>query len=184
MYEVEIKVEITEEERNSLVKSFFEKGVLSKGVKHQNNYYIEANKSPFGGYDIKRMRDEDGTYIFTEKISEIVDGKVAKKENEHEVSKEEFEKVISGTPVIMKIVKDRESFETTYQDTDLSITIDSTKFDHSPMLRHFLEAEVIVKNKEEIHDIKELIENFLKEILGKDEIVEAPGMFAMAFEKK
>jgi len=51
-------------------------------------------------------------------------------------------------------------------------------------VRYFLEAKVDVKDKNDAMKTKNLIQSFLQEVLQRPEIVEAPGMFAMAFEKK
>lgn len=47
-----------------------------------------------------------------------------------------------------------------------------------------MEAEIDVDDKNKTKSTKDLINDFLKDILGKDEVIEAPGMFKMAFEKE
>ena len=183
MYEVEIKVELTQSERSDLVESFKEKGFLFEGVTTQYDYYVEAVESQYGGFDLKRYRDEDGKYIYTEKITELIQGEPTRKENEHEVSKEEFESKIKAFPDALKIKKDREWFSAMYKGVEISTIIDSVKFDHSPSMRYFIEAEIGVEDKNDVPKNKELIREFLKEILGKPHITEAWGMFSMAFKK-
>lgn len=184
MYEVELKVELTETERQRLISQFKDRNFASEGVTPQHDYYIQADKSPYDGYDLKRYRNEDGTFIYTEKIWEMVDGQPARRENEHEVSQEEFDSKVKTFPNAVAIHKKREWFTGKWQDVDVSITIDTVKFSHSPAERYFIEAEVDTNDKTKVKETKENIRNFLQELLGRSEIVEAPGMFAMAFEKK
>lgn len=184
MYEVESKVEITENERENIIEVFKEKNFPFKGTTPQNDFYVEANKSPYGGYDLKRYRDEGKKLIYTEKIWEMVDNAPVRKEIEHEVSKDEFASTIDQFPNAVKIKKQRDWFAASYQNTDVSITIDTVKFDHSPNIRYFIEAEIDVGDKKDVKKFKELIIEFLKELLKKSEIGEAPGMFTMAFERK
>jgi adenylate cyclase class IV len=183
MYEIEIKVELSNNERLELIESFKKRNFVSKGVTPQNDYYVEAHESPYGAFDLKRYRNEDGKFIYTEKVWELINEKPFRREDEHEVSKEEFEAKIVEFPNALKIVKDREWFVGSYQDAEISITIDSVKFNHSPDMRYFIEAEIGVTDKEVVSKTRELIENFLKDILNREEIVESPGMFKMAFRK-
>ncbi|MES2437116.1 MAG: CYTH domain-containing protein [Patescibacteria group bacterium] len=184
MYEVELKVELTAEDKENLIAEFKARGFVAKGMTPQNDYYIEAKKSQYKGYDLKRYREEAGKYIYTEKIWEIVDDQPARRENEHEVTEPEFKSVIAQYPDAIKIIKDREWFAGEYQSTPISLTIDSVKFDHSPSMRFFTEAEIDVEDRTEVSKAKEIIELFLKDVLKKTEIVESPGMFMMAFEKR
>jgi adenylate cyclase class IV len=182
MYEVEIKVELTAEEKDKLISLFKERGFLFKGVTPQSDFWPEAKESEYGGYDIKRYRKEADKYFYTEKMWELFEGdKPVRRENEHEVTKEEYESKLIEYPSALSIKKDREWFKGSFSGTDISITIDSVKFDHSPNIRYFLEAEIGVKNKEYVAETKELIRNFLKEILNRSELFESPGMFGMAF---
>jgi predicted adenylyl cyclase CyaB len=180
MYEVELKVEITSKQREDLINLFKEKGFAFKGMTPQHDVYIQAEKSPYGGYDLKRYRSEVGKYIYTQKTWEMIDGLPARKEDEHEVTKEEFDAKVAEYPNALSIKKEREWFD----GGDISITIDSIKFDHSPEMRYFIEGEIDVEDKAEVTNTREKIRTFLKESLGADEIVEAPGMFMMAFEKR
>ncbi len=184
MYEVELKVELTLKEKEDLIAEFNAKNFLFKGVTPQNDYYIEAVNSPFGGYDLKRYRNEAGKYIYTEKIWEKVDGQPARRENEHEVSKDKFESTIAQFPNAIKIIKDREWFKGDYQGKDISITIDTVKFDHSAGTRYFIEAELDVENKEDVPGAKVVVKEFLKNVLHKPDVIDSPGMFMMAFEKR
>ncbi len=183
MYEVEIKVELTNSERLDVIESFKTKGFIFKGITPQNDYYIEAEESPHGGFNLKRYRKENEKFIYTEKIWEVLDETLCRKEDERVVSKEEFDSKIIEFPDALKIIKDREWFAGSYQGEEISITIDTVKFDHSDDVRYFIEAEIGVEDKENVIKTKELIENFLKEILNKDSIVESPGMFSMAFKR-
>lgn len=185
MYEVEYKVELTKEEKDKLVEVLNERKFPFLKQTHQNDFYVHAVKSPYGCYDLKRYRDEDGAYIYTEKMWELVEGEPFRREDEHEVSKEVFETEIAKYPDAIKIKKDREWFSAVYEDTTISVTIDSVKFDHSENIRYFLEAELISGDKAKVKELKELIIRFLKDVLGKQEIPESPyGMFSLAFEKK
>jgi adenylate cyclase class IV len=184
MYEVELKVEITAKERESLISLFKKSNFPFKGVTPQNDFYIEAKESPHGGYDLKRYREEGTRFIYTEKIWEMVGGQAARKENEFDVTKDEFESETARFPDAVKIKKQREWFGGAYQDMAISVTIDSVKFDHSPNMRYFIEAEIDVEDKNDVASTKDIIREFLKEFLRKPEIIEAPGMFAMAFKKK
>ncbi len=184
MYEVELKVELTSQERSALLERFSERGFESKGVTPQNDFYIEAVPSQYKGYDLKRYRHEADKYIYTEKTWEVVEGRPIRKEEEYEVSKEHFETEIAKYPDAIAIKKDRAWFAGSYEDRDISITIDTVKFDHSPNTRYFIEAEIGVEDKEKVIETQDLIREFLEDALQKEEIVEAPGMFVMAFTKQ
>jgi adenylate cyclase class IV len=184
MYEVELKVEITNKQREDLINLFKEKCFEFKGMTPQQDVYIQAEKSPYGGYDLKRYRNEDGKFIFTQKTWELIDDQLARKENEHEVTKEEFETTIPQYPNAISIKKDREWFAGNYQGKDISITIDSIKFDHSQGIRYFIEGEIDIEDKTKVTETKELIKSFLKDVLKTEEIIDSPGMFMMAFEKR
>ncbi len=180
MYEVEIKIEISERQKDTLVSTFQNREYVSKGNTLQNDYYIEANVSPYGGWDLKRYRNEAGTFIYTEKVWELIEGKQFRKETEKNVSKEEFDKALIDFPNAVKIIKDR----AWYDAGRISLTIDSVKFDHSASVRYFIEAEIGVTDKAELTKTKDEIKYFLQEILNTTELVESPGMFTMAFEAK
>lgn len=183
MYEVEIKVELTDAERQALISEAVSRGFASQGVTPQNDYYVEAVKSAHDiGYDIKRYRNEAGTYIYTRKVWEMLDGQPIRREDEHEVTQEEFDDAVAAHPDAVKIIKDREWFEGSHQGTPISLTIDSVKFDHSPALRYFVEAEISVADAGQVAATRQFLEDFLKEVLGREEIVVANGMFRMAFE--
>lgn len=158
MYEVEIKIELTEKEKGDLITEFKAKNFEFKGLMTQNDFYLEAKKSPHGGRDLKRLRSQDRKYIYTEKIWELSGDTKVRRENEHEVSEEEFNSMLLQFPDALKIIKDREWYAGSFQNKNISLTIDNVKFDH--------------------------ISLFLKELLNKEDLVEAPGMFAMAFDKK
>ncbi len=190
MYEVEYKVELTGGERESLINLFKERNFTTDGVDQQNDYYIEAKVSPVykgtgaTGYDLKRYRDESGKIIYTEKIWEMVGDTPARMEKEYEVTREFFEPEIKKFPDAIKIKKQREWFRGNSGDIPISITIDSIKFDHSPSVRYFIEAETNTPDIGKVKELKDIIIKFLKEILKKEDIVESPGMFTMAFKKK
>ncbi len=183
MYEVEIKIELSDKERQEFIDVLKKNGFASKGVTPQNDYYVEAKESPHGGFDLKRFRNEAGKFIYTEKIWEMVDGQPVRKEDQHDVSSAEFEAKIAEFPQALKIVKDREWFAGSYKGRPISLTIDSVAFDHSPAQRYFTEAEIDVPNKEDVTKALELIKDFLKEMLNKPQLIEAPGMFDMAYGK-
>jgi adenylate cyclase class IV len=183
MYEVETKVELTLSEKQKLLEVFRAQNFAFRGMTPQNDFYIETKESPHGGFDLKRYRHEGDEYIYTEKVWELIEGRPFRKEDQHEVSKEQFESAVAEFPHALAIKKDRESFDGLYQETPISLTIDSVKFDHSPKTRYFLEAEILVEDKNAVVATKELIAEFLREILDKSEIVESPGMFTMGFKK-
>jgi adenylate cyclase class IV len=189
-YEVEYKVELSEDEVQNLKQIFIERDFTNQGTDQQDDYYIEAEKSPMykgsgGGYNIKRYRNESGKIIYTEKVWEMVGDTSARRETERNASQDEFETEISKYPDAIKIKKQREWFAGSSSDLpSISITIDSVKFDHSPSMRYFIEAEIDTEDINQVKDLKEKIRVFLKDILGKSEILESPGMFVMAFKKR
>lgn len=184
MYEVEIKVEMTAAERDRLIEALGGLGFSHSRTTLQNDYYIHAEKSPHGGWDIKRYRDEDGTCFYTEKSWEMVDGTKARREEEREVSLEELQTQLKAFPHAGKIKKERQWFKGMYEHTPISVTIDTVKFDHSDHERFFVEAEIGITDKARVAPTKEFIRNFLKKILAVDTIVESSGMFLMLTEKK
>jgi adenylate cyclase class IV len=184
MYEVEYKVEITDTERDTLYALFEKEGFAKKPPVVQNDYYIEAVESPFGGFDLKRYRDEGDKIFYTEKVWEDVDGKKVRREAEREVTREEFDSKIAEYPSALKIQKDRQAFTGEYEGCKIHIDMDSVKFDHSPSVRYFIEAETMTESKEEVGARKDLMLRFLRESLGRSDIKEASGMFTMAFKKQ
>jgi len=185
-YEVEFKVELSEVEVEDLKMLFKERGFTSEGVDQQDDYYIEAKDSTvYKGYDLKRYRNESGKIIYTEKTWEMVEDTPARKEIEREATQNEFETEVAKYPEAIKIKKQREWFSG-HSGTlsSISITIDSVKFDHSPSMRYFIEAETNTDDINQVKSLKEKIVEFLKDILHKEDIVESPGMFTMAFKKK
>ena len=156
---------------------------LKKDSVLQNDYYVEAKESEYGGYDLKRYRDESGKYFYTEKVWENVNGEKVRKEIEREVLHEEFLSEVGKYPNALKIEKSRQSFVGMYEGREIHIDMDNVKFDHSPSMRYFIEAEILSENKEDVKNLKDLIIKFLKEVLEKQEIKEAEGMFKMAFKK-
>lgn len=185
-YEVEYKVELTEEEVQNLKQTFAGRGFAAEGTDQQDDYYIEAKESTaYHGYDLKRYRNESGKIIYTEKVWEMAGDTPARKETEHEATQEEFETAIAKYPDAIKIKKQREWFAGNSKDLpEISITIDSVKFDHSPSMRYFIEAETNTEDINEVPPLKDKIIEFLKDILGKDEVIESPGMFTMTLKKK
>ncbi len=179
-YEVEIKVELSDAERNELLKALTSFGFVSHGVTPQADYYIQADKSPYGGVDLKRYRDEGGKLIYTEKIWEMHGGERARREIEREVTSGELEKAVAGNPKAPSIKKDREWFKGAYKGTEISFTIDSVRFNNFPQPRYFVEAEIGADRPEEVPKIKSFLQGFLKDILQRSEIVEAPGMYSLA----
>ena len=183
MYEVEYKTEITLEEKRKLDALFRADGFVVKESVTQNDYYIEVTDSPFGGLDLKRYRDEGKNIFYTVKTYENAGGHKARKEIEKEVSRAEFLEEIKKYPNAVKIIKDRQSYLGKYQNMKLHVDMDSVKFDHSPNMRYFIEAEVLTEDQSEVRILKDMMKEFLKTSLGKDDIIESPGMFSMAFDK-
>ena len=184
MYEVEYKVEITKAEKNKLNELFERIGFVGKDILNQNDFYISAEPSPLGGYNTKRYRDEGFRVLYTEKIWEDNDGNKIRREVEREVPRNIFLSDIKKYPNATKIKKDRKSFLGMYEGQEIHIDMDDVKFDHSPSVRHFIEAEVLSENRDAVVSLREGMKDFLTESLGRSEIKEASGMFTMAFEKK
>ncbi len=187
-YEVEIKIELTEAERLKLLQTFSELHFVDKGTTLQHDYYTKAALSQHGeprAFDIERYRSEGEKFMFAKKDWEVVDGKPIRREEEHPVTREEFDSAVENNPDALKIVKDRQSFVASFEDTDINLSIDSVKFDHSPLIRHFMEPEILVEDKAKVAETKELLRRFVAFLLGTEvaSITEAPGMFAMAFKK-
>ncbi len=183
MYEVEYKIELTKEEQLTLIKLLEEKHFKSFPLIIQNDYYIEYNESPLGGYNLKRYRDEGDAIFYTEKTWEDLDGVKARKEIEKEVSREEFESEIQKYPSAITFKKQRQKCEGEWKNILVHVDMDTVKFDHSPAERFFVEAEVIVSNPEEVKASKEFVKDFLREHLPGSDLKESPGMFMMAFKK-
>jgi len=184
MYEVELKAEITAQEKEQVVANLIKSGFSEKSSVAQIDCYVEADKSPHGGYNLKRYRNENGKIFYTRKTWEMENGELARKEEEREASQNEFDEGLKASTHPITIKKDRQSFEGSYKDTKIHIDMDTIKFDHSSDVRYFIETEIITAQKEEVKNIREFIRDFLKQLLGKSELTEAPGMFTMAFEKK
>lgn len=188
VYEVETKVELTQEEKDKIIDSFKERGFEFRKTTPQRDFYIEAERSPYyeqgGNYNLKRYRDEGGVCIYTAKTWEMADGHLARQEEEYEVTQDTFNEEVAKFPDAIKIEKNRDWFWGEFRGEKISITIDTVKFDHSPNTRYFMEAEIGVDDKAKTKETKDVINDFLQDILGKDDVIEAPGMFKMAFEKK
>lgn len=188
MYETEIKIEISDAQRESLLQAFALEGFADKGVVEQIDYYTKAVQSPHGNseaYDIERYRSEGGKFFYTTKEWEPVEnGNTIRKEYEHGITSEDYQAAITQTPNLM-IIKKRHSFMASFEGREISLSIDSVKFDHSPVVRHFMEPEILVSDKTQVSETREFLRRFAAGLLGYEasEIVEAPGMFAMAFKK-
>ena len=111
------------------------------------------------------------------------DNQPARKEHEREVTHHEFACEIAKYPEAISFIKQRDWYKGTYKGQDISVTIDSVTFDHSPAMRYFTEAEIGVETKKAVGPTKAVILECLKDLLGKAEIRESPGMFSMAFKK-
>jgi hypothetical protein len=183
MYEVEFKIEITSEQESLVVTELTNRSFVSEEVFPINDFFIEAKKSEHGGYDLKRYRQEGNAYIFTEKTWEKKDGMLARKEDEYEVSKEQFESVIAQHPEAIKIIKNRKEFHGNFEEKDITVAIDHVHFDHSPNTRFFIEGEILVPAIEEVEASRAFIKRFLLDLLGLDDVIESPGMFTMAMKK-
>ncbi|MDB5244358.1 MAG: hypothetical protein JWN18_228 [Parcubacteria group bacterium] len=187
-YEVEIKVEHTENQRLELLQKFLELCFVDNGVVSQQDRYTKAVLSQYGdpkAFDIERYRSEDSKFFFTKKDWEVEGGKPVRKEDEREITRREFDVAIAGHPNALKIIKDRHRFKASFEGIDISLSIDSVKFDHSPSVRHFMEPEILVEDKARVQETKEFLRRFVSFLLDipTSQIVEAPGMFAMAFKK-
>lgn len=183
MYEVEFKVEITKTEREDVIKKLLENNFLDGGSTSQLDCYIEAKESPYGGFDTKRFRQEGDKFIYTEKIWELMDGEMIRREEEKEVSEEEFLSGINSTNDSITIKKDRQKLDGFYDGYKLHVDMDTVKFDHSVSERYFLETEILTDDKAQVKELREFIHKFLVFILDRDDVVEASGMFSMAFLK-
>jgi adenylate cyclase class IV len=187
VYEVEYKVEIDLTEKALVLKSMISHDVEQKTTTLQKDYYTVARQSPFydigGSYDVERYRNDNGAYIHTEKIWELVDGELARLEKERTLSKSEFDKAINDNPAALKIEKTRNWHLGTFNNNEFTITIDSVKFDHSPEERYFLEVEICVQDKNQMKQARENVQSFLRLLLNKNELAQAAGMFKMAYEK-
>lgn len=185
MYEVERKVEITRDEREKLVALFRARGYRERPLVMQEDAYIEAKKSPFGGYDHKRYRKEGDRIIYTEKSWEDAPGGGrARREIERDADEEERAGALSlcAAPIIIR--KERLSFEGEHDGRAMHIDMDSVAFSHSPDERCFIEAELIARTKDDVSRFEDAVWSFLRDALGRDDLVESPGMFTMAFEKR
>lgn len=188
IYEVEIKIELTKDEKEKLERVLKERSFDFRGQTPQRDYYVEAERSPYyeqgGAYNLKRYRNEDGKIVCTTKVWEMVEGDVVRQEEEYEVSEEKLEEEIHKHPDLIKIEKTRDWYWGEFRGEKISLTIDAVDFDHSPNTRYFFEAEIGVSDKGKIKESKKLIEDFVKELLEKEKLIEAPGMFTVAFEKR
>ena len=183
MYEVEYKVEITESERDELAALFARSGFAARPEVAQHDRYVFAQASPFGGYDLKRYRQEGDRAFSTEKLWEMVDGQKARKETEREISLAELERAVAPYPDALTIRKARRSWVGNYDGKPMHIDMDTVQFDHSPAPRYFIEAEMLVPAKEDVAADRAAVVAFLRQALGREDIAESPGMFAMAFKK-
>ncbi len=150
----------------------------------QNDYYIEAKESPHGGNDLKRYRDEGDAFFYTEKVWELIGKHLGRKETEREATREEFDEALIQYPDAIALKKQRLSFAGMHEGEEISIDMDSVKFDHSPAMRYFIEAEIIAGSKEDVVEGKHFVRSFLEEVLGRTDLIESPGMFTMAFKKR
>jgi adenylate cyclase class IV len=183
VYEVEYKVEVTEPEKQRLTELFSEKSFVTLSPVRQEDYYIEAKASPLGGYNTKRYRDQGNKIFFTEKTWEVHAGGKVRREIENEVTRKEFDAALLKYTDTIKISKHRQSFTVLFENIPFHIDLDSIKFDHSSGMRYFVEAEVMSQSKEEVGKIRDIIIRFLRQYLERSDLVEAPGMFAMALQK-
>jgi len=188
MYEIEIKVELTEQERSELLVELPKHGFEFVESTPQDDFYVEAKVSQFaeygGKYDLKRYRHEGEDYIYTEKVWELIDGVATRREIENVVTKDEFDEAIVEYPNASRVTKVRDWYSGSFEGQGISLTIDGAKFSHSPAVRYFVEAEIAVVHADETAAARSVVLNFLTTILKRDEIVESPGMFTMVSEKR
>ena len=182
MYEVELKTEISSDQKKKLKLALEDKGFKFGETVTLNDYYFEAKESIHGGYDLKRYRREGDKYFYTEKIWHKTGETLARKEDEHEVTKEEFEAEISKYTEAIKILKDRDYYKGKINEDIVTVVIDNVKFNHSKDMRYFFEAEVVVKDIEQVKEKKDFIRGFMSGLLGVSEFIDAPGMFTMAIK--
>lgn len=185
MYETEVKVELTDEVLERVLGFFKEKQYADWGTVPQEDLYVEATPSPYGAFDIKRYRADGESFFYTEKVWEGEGETRVRKEVEREVSADEYLHAKTNLPAVVRIAKDRHSLTAIYRGRQISLSIDSVKFDHSPRVRHFFEAEIIVESRELVAETQKFIRQFIAEVLNiqESDIIEAPGMFALAFKK-
>jgi adenylate cyclase class IV len=185
MYETEVKVEISGEILGVLLHLFAKLGFVDLGTTPQEDRYVEAVVSRGNAFDIKRYRAEGDKFYYTEKVWEEEDGLPVQKEIEREIGADEFRIAKETIPAVIQIDKNRHSFTASWKGREINLSIDTVKFGHSEKIRHFLEAEIIVKDKSEVPATKVFIQEFLADMLGMNtsQILEAPGMFALAFNK-
>ncbi len=188
MYETEIKIEITDSQRELLLSECHKRGFVDKGNVSQRDYYIKALESQHGGlnaFDIERYRSEGEVFFYTKKVWEMEAGSAIRREEEREATEGECEAAIALYPHAIKIIKDRHYFDASFEGRDISLSIDSVKFDHSSTTRYFMEPEILVAEKAEVSETREFLRQFAASLLNIEvsQIVEAPGMFAMAFKK-
>jgi adenylate cyclase class IV len=111
MYEVEIKIEINSQEKEIIISSLIDKRFIDKGTLEQTDCYIEVEKSPYGGYDLKRYRIENGKIFYTQKTWEMNGADLARKELENESTLDEMSSSIEKSTEPVTIKKVRKSFE-------------------------------------------------------------------------
>lgn len=185
MYETEIKVELSVEKLQRLLGFIRRERYTDLGVTPQEDLYVEATPSPHGSFDIKRYRADGPTFFYTEKVWEGEGEARVRREIEREITSDEYRQAKENLTPVVRITKDRYNFSANYGGRSLHLSIDNVKFDHSPQVRRFFEAEIIVRDKSEVPETKEFIRRFIAEALGIQvaDIVEAPGMFALAYKK-
>lgn len=189
MYETEMKIEVSEALLSLLLDRFILDGFTDKGVVSQDDYYTKATQSQHGdpkAFDIERYRSEGGKFFYTKKVWEVVEGgDPIRDEEEREVTEQEFETVVAERRWVLKIPKERHWFTASFKGREISLSIDSVKFDHSPSVRHFMEPEILVADRARVAETKEFLRRFVASLLDIEvsQIVEAPGMFAMALMK-
>jgi len=185
MYEVEIKIEVTAGDMKKLVSALSERGFSHQDTVLQKDVYVKAVESLHNAFDIERYRDEGGEYLYTKKAWEVENGESIRKEDEHPVSEEDFNGALARFPDALKVLKTRDYYHGFFENQKVTFSIDTIKFDHSESERYFIEPEIITSERAKVSEIKKLLRRFVSELLGIDEpqIVEAPGMFAMAYKK-
>lgn len=188
MYEVEIKTEVSQEELARLISECRARGFLDEGVVPQCDYYVKAVESAHGdpkAFDIERYRVEGDTFLFTKKDWDTTGPTPIRREEERAATRAELEATVAKYPKALKIPKNRHRLAAAFEGVAITLSFDSVKFDHSPNVRHFMEPEILVSDKALVPETKKLLRRFAADLLGVkvEELVEAPGMFAMAFKK-
>ncbi len=183
-YEVEFKVEITEAEREALMDNLRQKGFSEEPEVSQDSVYVDTTESSKGGDGPERYRREGNRFFHTRKILEKVGNSMACREIQREISQSEYMDVVLKNPEAVRVPKQRNSFSGKYQGQNVHIDMDSVKFKHSPSIRFFVEAEIITNDEGRVEILEKFVQQTLKDLLGRSDLVRSPGIYGMAKNQK